>query len=99
MSFSVTGGNPPYTVSGLAGSFTGNTYTSTLLPNGSSYSFSVKDLNGCQAAVVSGTHTCPCATYAGTMAVTPAVFCASDPATATWYNDATLDGDDIVGFI
>ena len=99
VSFSVTGGNPPYTVSGLAGSFTGNTYTSTLLPNGSSYSFSVKDLNGCQAAVVSGTHTCPCATYAGTMAVTPAVFCASDPATATWYNDATLDGDDIVGFI
>lgn len=99
VSFSVTGGNAPYTVSGLAGTFSGNTFTSPVLPNGSSYSFSVKDINGCQAAVVSGMHTCPCATYAGTMAVTPAVFCTSDPATATWYNDATLDGDDIVGFI
>ena len=99
VSFSVTGGSSPYTVTGLTGSFSGNTFTSSVLTNGSAYSFSVKDVNGCQASVVSGSHTCPCATYAGTMSVTPLVFCASDPATAVWYNDATLDGDDVVGFI
>jgi hypothetical protein len=99
VSFSITGGSSPYTVTGLTGSFSGNTFTSSVLTNGSAYSFSVKDVNGCQASVVSGSHTCPCATYAGTMSVTPLVFCASDPATAVWYNDATLDGDDVVGFI
>lgn len=99
LDFSVSGGTAPYTVSGLNGSFNGNTFSSTELPNGAAFSFSVKDQNGCQAATQTGSHTCACATNAGTMALAPLEFCAVDPATASWNNNATLDGDDAIQFI
>ncbi len=99
VSFDVQGGAAPYTVSGLSGTFTGNTFNSALLANGSNYSFTVTDANGCVSGAVAGAHNCNCLTDAGNMLATPAVFCADVPASATWNNNAALDGDDIVQFI
>lgn len=97
--FTAADGQAPFTVSGLTGSFSGNIFTSLPLPNNTTYSFILSDANGCESPLISGVGNCDCATNAGTMATTPAVFCAGDPATATWNNDATLDADDMVQFI
>jgi subtilisin-like proprotein convertase family protein len=99
VSFTVNGGTAPYTDTGAAGTFTGNVFTSNQLTNSANYSIVVTDANGCQATPVSGGHHCNCTTNAGTMAVTPAVFCSGQPATAVWNNNATLDGDDGVQYI
>lgn len=99
VSFSTTGGAAPYTVSSLNGSFTGNTFTSSLITNNTTYTFIVTDANGCATPVFSGVEHCNCATDAGAMVVTPALFCADVAATASWDNNANLDGDDIVQFI
>ncbi len=99
LTYTVSGGLAPYMTTGLAGSFTGSSFTSTLLPENSAYSFTVTDANGCVSPNINGSHSCNCATSAGTMVTTPATFCADQPATATWNNNATLDGDDAVQYI
>ncbi len=99
LSFTVNNGTPNYTATGLMGVFTGNTFTSALLPNNSPYAFVVKDAFGCASPTITGTFFCSCATNAGTMDTNPLLFCADVPATAIWNNDATLDGDDAVQFI
>jgi subtilisin-like proprotein convertase family protein len=99
VSFTATNGQAPYTVSGLTGTFSGNIFTSLPLSNNTSYSFILADANGCESPLISGVENCDCATNAGTMATSPAVFCAGTPATATWNNDATLDANDLVQFI
>ncbi|TNE63544.1 MAG: hypothetical protein EP344_04375 [Bacteroidetes bacterium] len=99
LEFSVTGGTAPFFVSGASGMFTGNVFTSTELPNNSTYNLIVTDANGCMTPGISGSYFCPCTTNAGTMVTTPAVFCADQLATAVWNNDATLDADDSLQFI
>jgi len=99
VTFSVSGGTAPYTASGIGGSFSGNNFTSVLLPNNSAYSFTVIDANGCESEVVTGIKNCNCQTDAGTMNTAPVAFCQDQPATAVWNNDATTDADDIVQFI
>ncbi|HPI05108.1 MAG TPA: proprotein convertase P-domain-containing protein [Saprospiraceae bacterium] len=99
VTFSVSGGTAPYSTVGIAGTFSGNNFTSVALPNNSVYSFTVEDANGCESEAVTGIKNCNCQTDAGTMDVAPVAFCADQPATATWNNDATTDADDIVLFI
>ncbi|MBK7939391.1 MAG: hypothetical protein IPJ82_20925 [Lewinellaceae bacterium] len=99
VSFTVTGGAAPYLSNGLNGSFSGGNFTSTPLPSSSTYSFTVSDANGCVSTVISGVKNCNCATDAGSMQTTALLFCAGDPATAPWNNDATLDADDSIQFI
>lgn len=97
--FTASNGLAPYTVNGLAGTFTGDVFQSVLLPNNSAYSFTLLDANGCESPVFSGVENCDCATDAGSMQTNPAVFCANESATAAWNNNATLDANDIVQFI
>ena len=99
VSFSVSNGSGTYSVIGLNGTFNGNIFTSVLLPNNSNYAFTILDAFGCQSAIVSGSHSCNCSTNAGSMVNLLRVFCADQPATATWNNNATLDGNDMVQFI
>lgn len=99
LSFTVLNGAPNFSANGLNGAFNGNNFTSALLPNNSNYSFTVSDVFGCQSPVINGSFQCDCATNAGTMNTAPLLFCADDPATAIWNNDATLDGDDVIQFI
>ena len=99
VTFAVMGGQAPYTVNGLAGTFSGNTFTSAGLANTASYAFSVTDANGCASVDMAGSKNCNCATDAGSVITTPATFCADQPAVATWNNDATLDANDLIQFI
>jgi len=99
LGLTVNGGTAPFTVSGVAGSFAGNMFTSGVLPNNSAYNVILTDANGCVATPVTGNHFCPCTTNAGTMVTSPAVFCADQPATAVWNNNATLDADDGLLFV
>ncbi len=99
VSFTVAGGTPPYTVTGLSGGFTGNVYTSSPIASASPYSFQLADANGCAVGPINGVETCVCATDAGTMQTAPQVFCANTPATGVWDNNGNTDGDDIIRFI
>jgi hypothetical protein len=99
LSFTVLGGTPPYQAQGIAGSFTGSNFTSSLVTSGSAYSFTVKDANGCVSAGITGSETCECTTAAGSMITTPQVFCTTDPAVAIWNNDGNKDANDIIRFI
>jgi len=97
VSFPIIGGLAPYSVNGLP--VAGVNYVSPPYPTGSTYVFSISDANGCTSPSFSSIFNCNCATNAGTMITTPITFCAGQPATAVWNNDATLDADDAVQFI
>lgn len=99
ISFNATGGTPPYTVMGLAGTFSGSVFTSVLVANNSAYNFTLADASGCASAGISGSENCNCSTDAGTMQVTPRSFCLNSPATGFWNNDGNTDSDDLVGYI
>ena len=99
ITFSAGNGLAPYTVNGITGTFTGTVFSSDLLPNNASYSFILVDANGCESPVIAGVQNCACSTDAGSMQINPAIFCADQPATAVWNNDATMDANDMVQFI
>jgi PKD-like domain/Proprotein convertase P-domain/CHU_C Type IX secretion signal domain len=99
VSFTVTGGTAPYTVTGLPGGFTGNVYNSSPIASATPYSFQLTDANGCAVGPINGVENCVCATDAGTMQTAPLVFCANSPATGVWDNNGNTDGDDIIRFI
>ena len=86
-------------MTGMTGAFSGNNFTSTALANNGIYNFLVTDANGCKSGDISGSKNCNCSTDAGSMVATPATFCADQPATATWNNDGTLDGNDLTQYI
>ena len=100
VSFDVTGGTSPYTVTGESGSFAGSTWTSVFIPTGNSYSLTITDANGCAATPINGSHNCSCTTDAGTMQTAPAItVCGTGAATATHNGDQVFDGDDVMQFI
>jgi len=99
VSFTAGSGLAPFTVSGLSGSFVGNNFNSQPLPTNSTYSFVLVDANGCESPSISVAHNCACATDAASMQTSPATFCADEPATAVWNNDATTDANDLIQFI
>ena len=75
----------------------GNTFTSTALPTGSDYAFTITDENDClEPLVVAGTYACPCLTDAGVLDDTPVELCDTDLHTATILTPATLDANDVV---
>ena len=99
VTFSVVGGTAPYSVTGLTGAFTANNFTSNGMANNTGYDFQVTDANGCTSGNISGAKNCNCGTDAGSIVTTPAMFCADQPATSVWNNDATLDANDLLQFI
>lgn len=100
VSFAVTGGQSPYTIQGLAGTWSNNTFTSEPLANASFYAATVTDAGGCRAAIERGTADCACSTRAGSMIDTLVNVCVGDTAIATWrQNGAVLDANDQVQFV
>ena len=68
LSFQITGGDSSsYTVNGQA--VNGNTYISNPIPSGNSFNFTITDANNCGQTNLSGSFTCLCTTYAGSMNV------------------------------
>jgi hypothetical protein len=98
LQFTVTSGTAPFSSAGLPGTFSGSNFTSNLLANNANYQFAVMDAFGCISPVVSGSYSCNCLTDAGTMQTAPVQFCADQPASVTWNNDAMLDADDGIKF-
>lgn len=102
VSFDVLNATLPLTlVSGsVSGSFTGNQFTSTVIPQANSYSFVFRDANNCGDITVSGPSTCNCLTSAGTMDLTDTIeVCQGATATAVHNNNFVDDGNDILRFI
>ncbi|MGI9161237.1 MAG: hypothetical protein ACR2K1_15945, partial [Saprospiraceae bacterium] len=98
ISFDATGGTAPYAVSGVGGSFAGATFTSAPISNALPYAVALSDLNNCGQATASGTATCICPTYAGTMPSTLIKRCPGETAVATPGGDQTLDSGDVLLF-
>ncbi|MCT4561644.1 MAG: PKD domain-containing protein [Crocinitomicaceae bacterium] len=104
--FDVTDGdNGPYTVTGISpmgvsGSFSGNTFTSTDIPSGTSFEFEIDDNNECGPVYITGTHNCACQSFAGLMDQSTLNVCDPDSAMAIHDQSAmVLDGDDTLNYV
>ncbi len=100
LSFDIENGNAPYDLSGVSGTFNGNTFTSSPYPFGEPYFVYIRDTFDCGADTLIGIPPCACTSDAGTMSNnTPLSFCRSTPATAAYDGNQTLDNDDIQVFV
>jgi len=100
VSFSITGGQPPYTVTGTAGGVVnGAVFTSDLIPSGTSYTFDVTDSFGCGPLTVAGQVTCNCISDAGDLDLTPLAVCEDQTVTVAAPANAVLDPNDTFEFI
>lgn len=99
VSFEITGGNPPYNITGGTGTLNGNIFTSDPIAAGNSYSFNVNDSSSCPDQVVSGIQNCPCSTDAGTMDMNPLQTCVNGTVSG-FHNPGTevLNPGDILQF-
>ncbi|MCB0593098.1 MAG: proprotein convertase P-domain-containing protein, partial [Phaeodactylibacter sp.] len=99
VSFNISGGDPgSYVVNGQP---SGPAFASPPIPSGSPYSFQVDDGNGCGPVAVTGSFNCDCATFAGSMnqAGGPVEVCSGATFTASFNNNALLDGNDVLLFV
>ncbi len=101
VAFTINGGNPAsYKVTGGAGTISGNSFTSALIPSGTNYQFLVDDGNACGPTVVTGVKNCLCSTTAGVMDITPISVCGANCASAVYDStNQVKDGDDVVEYI
>ncbi|MFT4663897.1 MAG: gliding motility-associated-like protein [Polaribacter sp.] len=100
VSFDISGGTAPYTVTGGTGTLTGTQFTSDPIAIGTAYSFFITDANDCGPVEVSGNNlVCDCITDAGNMDNNTLNPCVGETITATHAADETLDGDDILLFV
>jgi large repetitive protein len=98
VSFDVTG-VAPFTIVSGTGTFSGNTFTSNLLPVGSNYLFEIKDSKNCNSVTVSGVGLCGCLTDAGTMGQDTLHFCEDAIATVASTVGAVLESGDTLLYI
>jgi gliding motility-associated-like protein len=106
VSFEVVNGQAPYNVAvnspaGVTGTFAGNIWTSSPIPSGTAYSFSLSDGNPCGATSITGSNTCICLSDAGGMDQTELSLCgdgeigaSQDPGQPPY-----LDQNDVLGFV
>ncbi|MCB0643560.1 MAG: hypothetical protein KDC44_18060, partial [Phaeodactylibacter sp.] len=100
VTFTLTGGQPPYTVTGtVMGTMNGDTFTSNDIASGMPYSFQVFDNLGCGPLLIEGQETCDCVSDPGTMDLTLLEACEDQTVTAIAPTDANFDPDDTFEFI
>ena len=99
ITFDVTSGTSPYTTTGIAGTWDGDTFISNEITSGDTYSFSISDANNCVSQEYNGIFTCDCETDAGTIQVEQLEACIDQMVTATHNGDEVLDANDISQFI
>ncbi|MFN4254610.1 MAG: hypothetical protein ACK4Q5_06360 [Saprospiraceae bacterium] len=97
--FNIVGGEAPYTVTGVAGTVTGNTFTSVQIPVGTNYSVTLTDGNQCGSDTRSGTALCNCVSNAGPMSQTPYSACVGQPLVGQFLGTNTLDANDTTWYI
>ena len=100
VSFQITGGTAPYTVSGTPGTLNGNIYTTNPIAVGTAYNCIITDANSCTSGPVNGVVSfCSCFTEAGTMNLTPLQACSGETITATHNGNEFLEVEDTLVFI
>ncbi|MEM1120949.1 MAG: gliding motility-associated C-terminal domain-containing protein [Bacteroidota bacterium] len=94
-------GNDTYTVTGIAGNLSGNTFESEFIPSGSSYAFQVAGTNGCPDAIQAPTvFSCECSSVVGMMDLLPKDICVREPAIANYLGSGfSLEKDDILIYV
>lgn len=93
-------GTAPFVVSGLPGTVTGNTFTSTPIPFGQPYSGTLSDAAGCGLDTLTGTSACNCTNSAGTLDLTqPGQACDTNSVTVFHNGDQVLGADDVFYFV
>ncbi|MCX6182775.1 MAG: glycosyl hydrolase [Bacteroidetes bacterium] len=103
LTFDISGGEAPYSVSvnggatGGPGTLSGTSFTSSLIASGSAYSFIVTDKNSCDVDTISGSKSCSCISNAGTMKQTLIKICGDTAhASASHNNNEILDPNDVL---
>ena len=82
VSFDITGGHKDYLINGI--NLAGSTFTSSAIPNDSTYLFLLQDVFGCLPDTIRGVATCKCTNSAGTIAEKDTLFaCANGVLSAT----------------
>lgn len=93
-------GLAPFTVSGMAGTVSADTFTSDPLPFGQSYLALLEDASGCGTDTLSGTSLCACISDAGTMDSTlTGVACGSDTLVMVHLGNQVVGADDVFYFV
>lgn len=93
----ISGGLAPYSVN--TNPIAGSSFVSAPLTNGTTYSFTISDANGCTAGPVTGAFSCNCATNAGQMNLQALSACEGDSVTAQFLGGASLDANDTSAFV
>lgn len=100
LSFDVSVGLEPFTVSGVTGTFTGKQFVSNPILFGTPYSLTVRDQFNCGDATLNGAGICKCTTNAGSMASTVLKdFCVNTNASATHNGNQSLANGDGLRFV
>lgn len=99
VSFTIQGGEPPYSVTGVMGTVTGNQFESVPIPSGSPYSINLSDANICGVTFLVGSYSCDCSTMAGNLVQTPLTLCSQDVAALPAATGTVLDGNDALIYL
>ena len=97
----ITGGDPgSYAVDPPTGTLSGDTFVSDEIPQGTGYSFSVRDQFGCNVEVATEQSVdCACISDAGTVTADTITVCGTDPITIANPLDTAMDANDLFTFI
>lgn len=96
VSFPVTGGAAPFSVSG--GTVSGGVFTSSPIPNSVPYSFVLTDANGCLSAKIKGNYDCNCTSRAGQLGTQALIACEGGMVTAVAAG-TVIDPNDLSVFL
>ncbi len=100
VSFDIISGAPPFNLSGLAGFFSGNTFTSIPIPFASGNFFAtLLDASNCGADTISGMSNCNCTSNAGIVSQTLIKACQNTVLNVPAAQNPVLDGDDQLMYI
>jgi gliding motility-associated-like protein len=100
VSFDIISGVPSFNLSGLAGFFSGNTFTSIPIPFASgSYFATLGDDNNCGVDTISGMSNCNCTGNAGLMSQIPDSVCQNSIMNVMAAQNPVLDSDDQLMYI
>ncbi|MDO8368936.1 MAG: hypothetical protein Q7T20_19215, partial [Saprospiraceae bacterium] len=100
VTFDIISGAPPFNLSGMAGFFAGNTFTSIPIPFASGTFFAtLLDSNNCGADTISGLSNCNCTGNAGVMSQIPDTVCQNVILNVPAAQNTVLDSDDQLMYI
>ncbi|MCS6928620.1 MAG: gliding motility-associated C-terminal domain-containing protein [Saprospiraceae bacterium] len=92
-------GTPPFSVTGVGGSFAGNHFTSTPIPIDQPYDLRLSDANKCTPVVIQGLSQCFCLTNAGDIDTTALTACVGDTLLGNFLGFEELEVEDTLIFV